>query len=68
MRNKDKKDPSRLHEWGGYEFEGSVADLIITLKAIVKQHPKATISYELDYGCCYYESDSPSHKFTIRSK
>lgn len=62
------KDPTKLHEWSACNFEGTIAGLIENLQDIVKQHPNATIEYELDYGSCFYEGDHPEAKFIIRSK
>lgn len=68
MRNKDKKDPSKLHEFSEYDFTGKISDVIRKLQAIANKHPKANISREVDYSGCWYESDSPEIKFIVRSK
>lgn len=63
-----KKDPTLLGRYYSSDFDGKVSDIIAMLQKIIDKHPKATIESELDYGDCYYESDHPIVKFTIRSK
>lgn len=63
-----KKDPSKLGEYTKYDFQGQISNIVAKLEAIVKQHPNATINFELDWGGCYYEGDTPDIQIIIRSK
>jgi len=65
---KKKADPTKLHTWDTYHFDGKISVLIAELQAIVKKHPNAIIEHKLDWGTCYYEGDSPDVIFTVHSK
>ena len=63
-----KKDPSKLEVLSEYEINGSLKSLVERFQAILAKHPNAHIERWADDSCCFYESDHPTTKFTIRSK
>lgn len=43
----------------------SIADLVSQLQQYSKKYPEGVLEVDLDYGACYYESDTPSARFIL---